>query len=53
MSCLGALCEPPESKHIKTEGMTKEEYNSLFTLRPTEVTCLKCIKILKEQGILR
>ena len=52
MSCLGELCEPLRT-HRPIKDVTKEEYNSMFTLIPTKVNCPKCIEILKKQGILR
>ncbi len=44
-SCLGLLCEPLGSDTITL--------NAKKTMRPNEVTCLKCIKILITQGVLK
>ena len=44
MSCLGLLCEKLGMPQLK---------NPKVTMRPKEVTCEKCIKILKERKILK
>ncbi len=46
MSCLGLLCEKLDVIHYQRS-------KPKVTLRPNEVTCDKCIKILKEQKILK
>ena len=45
MNCLGALCESIDTIPSKIKSKT--------TMRPYDVTCTKCIKILKERKILR
>jgi len=51
-SCLGPLCEPLGSNHVRVEGMSKEKYWSNFTMDPGKVTCEKCKEILRRQKIM-
>lgn len=46
MSCLGLLCEKLGIIHYQRESPK-------VTLRPNQVTCPKCIEIMKEIKILK